>query len=280
MYNCIFKFEPRRSKYPMLNMFRSLWQYRHFVISSICNELKSKFSRSKLGGLWVVINPLSQVLIYALILSNVLAAKIPGIDNKYSYAIYLMAGLLAWTLFTEIINRCLNLFIEQGNLLKKMNFPRITLPSIVVGSCLLNYLLLFIAMLAIFALLGHQFSWQMLWLLLLTTTVVLLALGIGLSLGIMNVFLRDIGQVVPIILQVWFWFTPIVYPENIIPEKYLYLMNLNPMYSIVSAYHKTMVYNEAPPLTGIIVILIISLATLLLSLFMFRRASAEMVDVL
>ena len=261
-------------------MFRGLWQYRHFVLSSICNELRSRFARSKLGGMWVIINPLSQVLIYALILSNVLAAKIPGIENKYSYAIYLMAGLLAWTLFNEIITRCLNLFIEQGNLMKKMSFPRITLPSIVIGSCLLNYILLFIAMLAIFALLGHQFSFVMLWLLPLTITLVVFALGIGLTLGVLNVFLRDIGQVVPIILQVWFWFTPIVYPETIIPEKYQHLMNLNPMYPIISAYHKILVYNETPQLFSITIISIVALAILIFSLFLFRRASAEMVDVL
>lgn len=264
----------------MLGMLRGLWQYQHFVFSSIRNEFKCRFARSKLGGMWIIINPLSQVLIYALILSNVLAAKIPGIENKYSYAIYLMAGLLAWTLFSEIINRCLNLFIEQGNLMKKMNFPRITLPSIVIGSCLLNYILLFIAMLAIFALLGHQFSFVMLWLLPLTITLVALALGIGLTLGILNVFLRDLGQVVPIILQVWFWFTPIVYPENIIPENYQHLMNLNPMYPIVNAYHEILVYNNAPELYAISMISIIALAALFLSLFLFRRASSEMVDVL
>lgn len=264
----------------MLNMFRSLWQYRHFVISSIRNELKSRFARSKLGGMWVIINPLSQVLIYALILSNVLAAKIPGIENKYSYAIYLMAGLLAWTLFNEIISRCLNLFIEQGNLMKKMSFPRITLPSIVIGSCLINYILLFIAMLVIFALLGHQFSFVMLWLMPLTIILVVFALGIGLTLGVLNVFLRDIGQVIPIILQILFWFTPIVYPESIIPDEYQHLMNLNPLYPIVSAYHEILVYNTMPPITGIAITSIIALALLLLSLFLFRRASAEMVDVL
>ncbi len=264
----------------MLGMLRSLWQYRNFVISSIRNELASRFARSKLGGMWVIINPLSQVAIYALILSNVLAAKIPGIENKYSYAIYLMAGLLVWTLFSEIVNRCLNLFIEQGNLMKKMSFPRITLPAIVIGSCLLNYILLFVAVLVIFALLGHQFSYAMLWLIPLTLCVVALALGIGLALGVLNVFLRDIGQMVPIVMQVWFWFTPIIYPESIIPESYRYLMNLNPLYPIVSAYHEVLVYNQAPQLFGITIILAIAVATLVFSLFLFRRASTEMVDVL
>ena len=265
----------------MFGMFRSLWQYRHFVLSSIRNELKSRFARSKLGGLWMIINPLSQVLIYALILSNVLAAKLPGIDNKYAYAIYLMAGLLAWTLFNEIISRCLNLFIEQGNLMKKMSFPRITLPTIVIGSSLLNNVLSFVAMLGIFALLGHQFSVAMLWLIPLTLILVVFALGIGLTLGVMNVFLRDIGQVIPIILQVWFWFTPIVYPLSIIPQSYQYLLNLNPIYPITNAYQQVLVYNTTPVIDGgLVTLVIIALALMLLSLFLFRRAGPEMADAL
>jgi len=264
----------------MVGLFRGLWLYRYFVLSSIRNEMISRFSRSKFGGLWMIINPLSQVAIYALILSNVLAAKLPGIESQYAYSIYLMAGLLAWNLFNEIITRCLGLFIEQGNLMKKMSFPRITLPSIVVGSCLLNNALLFIAMLGVFALLGHTFSLAMLWLIPLTIVVVMFAIGLGLVLGVMNVFLRDIGLVVPIVLQVWFWFTPIVYPISIIPEKYHYLLHLNPMYSIVNAYQQILVYNIAPSLGGVVTIVVVALFFVLVSLFLFRRASAEMVDVL
>ena len=264
----------------MFGMFRGLWQYRHFVLSSIRNEMVSRFTRSKLGGLWMIINPLSQVLIYALILSNVLAAKLPGIDNQYAYAIYLMAGLLAWTLFSEIAGRCLNLFIEQGNLMKKMSFPRITLPTIVVGSCLLNNILLFISMLGIFALLGHEFSLVMLWLIPLTLIVIVFAMGTGLILGVMNVFLRDIGQVVPIILQTLFWFTPIVYPITIIPEVYRHWLNLNPIYPLTNAYQQIIVYGNSPQWESLINIVIITLLLAGLSLFLFRRASAEMVDVL
>lgn len=261
-------------------MLQSLWKYRHFVFSSIRNEFASRFAASKLGALWMIINPLAQVAIYALILSNLLSTKLPGIVSQYAYAIYLMAGLLAWNLFSELINRCLNLFIEQGNLMKKMSFPRIALPAIVSGSCLLNNILLFIAMLGIFALLDHQFSSATLWLLPLTLVVSAFALGLGLILGVMNVFVRDIGQGFPIILQVWFWFTPIVYPENIIPESYRGVLMLNPMYPITSAYHKILVYNQPPDLAPVLTISVISFLLLLLSLFLFRRASAEMVDVL
>ena len=228
----------------------------------------------------MVINPLAQVAIYALILGNVLAAKLPGIDNKHAYAIYLMSGLLAWTLFSEIIGRCLNLFIEQGNLMKKMQFPRITLPAIVVGSNLLNNALLFISMLGIFALLGHHFSIAMLWLMPLTIILTGFALGIGLALGVTNVFVRDLGHAVPILLQVWFWFTPIVYPATIIPEDYRHWMAFNPIYHFTTAYQDILVYGRPPEVGGIVIIGLSSLALLLLSLFLFRRSSEEMVDVL
>lgn len=259
----------------------SIWAYRNFILSSIKNELFTKFSRSKLGGLWMIINPLSQVAIYALILSNILAAKLPGIESTYAYAFYLMAGLLAWNLFSEIMNQCLNLFISNANLLKKMSFPKITLPVIVVGSSFLNNLLLLVAMLVIFLLLGHGFSLTIIWLLPLTALVATFALSFGLILGIFNVFLRDIGQVMPIILQVWFWFTPIVYPLSIIPAQYQSLLtSLNPMYPVVNAYQQVIVYNKAPDLSSLLFITLFSLCLLALSAFLFRRASEEMVDVL
>ncbi|AFO48865.1 ABC transporter permease [Pseudomonas sp. GD03817] len=264
----------------MFGMIKGIWSYRGFIISSIKNEFISRFARSKLGGLWMIIHPLAQVAIYALILSNVLAAKLPGIDNKYAYALYLMAGILAWNLFAEIVSRCLTLFIEQGNIMKKMRFPRITLPVIVVGSCLLNNVLLFAAVMLVFSLLGHYPTLQILWLIPLVMIVVALSVGIGLVLGILNVFLRDVGQVVPIVLQVLFWFTPIVYMVNVIPEHLRATLSFNPMYPIVTAYHDVLLYAKAPDLSQAVVMIGISFGLLLLGLFLFRRSVPEMVDVL
>ena len=261
-------------------MLTRLWQYRSFVFDSIRNEMRIRFARSKLGGLWMIVNPLAQVAIYVIILSNVLAAKLPGIDNKYSYAIYLMAGQLAWSLFNEIVGRSTNLFIESGDLMKKVNFPRITLPGILVGSSLLNNLLLFIAMAGIYLLLGHGFGVQILWLVPLTMMVVALGVGIGLIAGVLNVFLRDIGQIMPIALQIWFWFTPIVYPETIIPESYRQILLFNPMYPVVRAYHSVLVYQRQPVAAEVAVVFAAAMILMALSLFLFRRASNEMVDVL
>jgi len=264
----------------MLGLLRGLWRYRSFVLSSIRNEFLTRFARSRFGGLWMIIHPLAQVAIFALILSNVLAARLPGVDNKYAYAIYLMAGMLAWSLFAEIVNRCLTLFIEQGNLMKKMRFPRITLPSIVVGSSLLNNLLLFVAMLVVFAILGHAPTLAMLWLVPLTLAVVALGVGVGLILGVLNVFVRDVGQVVPIVLQVLYWFTPIVYPVSIIPQELKGAIAWNPLYPVISAYHDILVYGTAPHLVDIVFVAAVAVVLVPLGLFMFRRAAPEMVDAL
>ena len=226
----------------------------------------------------MILNPLSQVLIFAFVLSAVLSAKLPGITNQYAYAIYLMAGTLGWSLFAEIVNRCLTLFIDNGNILKKLVFPRIALPLIVTGSALVNNVLLFVAILVIFGVLGHLPSMALIWLPVLIVINIALALGIGLGLGVLNVFMRDIGQVVPVLMQFLFWFTPIVYMANIIPEQYREWLAFNPMIPIINGYQNILLYNKEPDWSGLGVITLIALSLLAFSLVLFRKASPEMVD--
>ena len=237
----------------MFGMLLRAWRYRNFIFSSIKNEFLSRFARSRLGGLWMVIHPLAQVVIFAFILSAVLSSKLPGMDNRYSYALYLMAGMLAWSLFSELISRSLAVFVDNGNLLKKMLFPRICLTLIVSGSALVNNLLLFVAILAVFALLGHQPGWHTLWLPVLIVLNVMSGAGLGLVLGVFNVFIRDVGQVIPIVLQFWFWLTPIVYIPTVLGERYRHWLFLNPLIPLVNAYQNILVFGKEPkwaPLTG------------------------------
>jgi lipopolysaccharide transport system permease protein len=262
----------------MKTMLLAAWRYRFFIFSSIKTELRTKFIRSRLGGLWMILNPLAQVLIYAFVLSAVLSAKLPGIDNQYAYAIYLMAGILGWSLFVEIVNRCLTLFIDNGNILKKLVFPKIALPLIVTGSALVNNALLFAAILVIFGALGHWPGIALVWLPALMVVTIALALGLGLALGVLNVFVRDIGQVVPVVLQFLFWFTPIVYMVNIIPEQYRGWLVLNPLIPIVTGYQDVLLYNRAPSWAGLGEVAILAAILLAFSLLLFRKASPELVD--
>lgn len=261
-------------------MFRRSWEYRFFVLTSIWNDFYARFVRSKLGGAWLILHPLSQVMIYAFILSNLLASRIPGVSGTYGYAVYLMAGLLCWNLFSEVLDRCMRIFVKNANIIKKVNFPRITLPLIEIGSALLNNLVLLVVMVAIFMILGHNIDISIISIFIITPIVILLAAGIGLSLGVINVFIRDTEQIVPIFLQVLFWFTPIVYPAGVIPEKYLSWLGLSPVFQLVTAYHEAIVYHRFPPLSGMVAPFILALIACAFSLFLFRRASADMADML
>lgn len=265
---------------PPMNQLKELYRYRYFILSSILTEFRSKFARSRLGGMWMILHPLAQVAIYALILSAVLSAKLPGIDNRYAYAIYLMAGMLGWSLFAEVLSRSLSIFVDNGNLLKKVMFPKMALPLTMVGSALISNTLLFAAILFVFAALGHLPSWHIVWIPFLLLLSMALGLGLGLIAGILNVFMRDVSQIVPIFIQFWFWLTPVVYASTIIPPQYLKWVMLNPMAGVVMGFQDVLVYQKTPQFGTLLYPLLISVVSLLLAAFMIRRASEEMVDML
>ena len=229
----------------------------------------------------MIIHPLTQAAIYALVLAELMGARLQGLtDSKFAYPIYLLSGILAWSLFSEVISRCLTLFIDNGNLLKKIVFPRISLPLIATGSALLNNLLLFIAIIAVFGLLGHVPGVEIIWVPLLILITLGLALGIGLILGVLNVFIRDVGQVVPVVLQLGFWFTPIVYTPNAVPQTFRPFLYLNPMTTIVNGFQNTMLFNATPDFVSLGRIALITLVLMAGAFILFRRASSEMTDVL
>lgn len=261
------------------NVMSAAWRYRGFVVSAAVNEIRGRVARSRFGFAWVVMQPLAQVLVFATVLSSVLAARLGGIDNKYGYAAYLLAGILCWSLFAEVQQRLLTVFIDNASMLKKVSFPRAVLPLIAIGGALVNHVALVTVLLIILPLLGFLPSLPMLWLLPLAVLTVLLATGIGLICGVLNVFVRDVGQVMSVVLQFWFWLTPIVYPASIIPEDLRPAMALNPAYYLVEAYHDVLVFGRAPvePLWPL---LVLGLALLAMGWLLFRRASAELVDAL
>lgn len=226
----------------------------------------------------MVLHPLAMVLIYALVLSSLLKAKLPGVDTIYAYPIYLMSGILAWTVFSESVSKSLTIFVDNGNLIKKVAFPKLVLPIIVTGTVALNNLVLLLAIFVVFAFLGHYPGVQSLWLPILFLIALIFGMSIGLVLGVLNVFIRDIGQVVPVVLQLGFWLTPIVYTITIIPEAYQHWFDYNPMTHIVIAFQDALLYNRMIDADVLSKLVLVSFALLALGLFMFKKALPEMVD--
>jgi len=120
----------------MKTMVHALWAYRGFILGSVKREFQSKYRNSLLGAAWTVINPLAMIVVYTVIFAQVMKARLPGVDSTFAYSIYLCSGVLTWGLFAEIAGRAQNIFLEHANLLKKLSFPRLCLPTVVVLNAL------------------------------------------------------------------------------------------------------------------------------------------------
>ena len=262
----------------MSAMLRALWHSRGFVLGSVQREFQSKYRNTMLGAVWTVLNPLAMILVYTLIFSQVMQSRLPGDASRYGYSIYLCAGVLAWGLFAEITSRAQNMFLEQANLLKKISFPRICLPLIVVLNALVNFGIIF-ALFTVFLLLSGQFPGVAFVLLLpLLVLQVALAIGLGLVLGVLNVFFRDIGQFFQIFIQFWFWFTPIVYPATILPAELRPLLAWNPMAAVIQSWQTVLLTGRAPDWASLLPAALAALLLCALGLRLFRKRAGEMVD--
>lgn len=262
----------------MLNILKSLWAYRGFIIGSVKREFQSKYRNSLLGVAWTVINPLAMILIYTVIFSQVMKARLPGVDGTFAYSIHLCAGVLTWGLFAEITSRAQNMFLEHANLIKKLSFPRLCLPVTVVVNALLNFSIVFGLFISFLLVSGNFPGWAFIALFPLLAILVLFAIGLGISLGILNVFFRDIGQFFGIFLQFWFWLTPIVYSANTLPQLVRPWLALNPMSSLMGAFQGVLVSGQWPQWQTLWPTTLLALLLCVLGYRLFRKHSGEMVD--
>jgi len=261
-----------------LAMLRGLWRYRGFVTGSVQREFQAKYRNTMLGAAWTVLSPLAMILVYTLIFSQVMKSRLPGDTSEYGYSIYLCAGILTWGLFAEITSRAQNVFLEQANLLKKISFPRICLPVIVVLNALLNFGIIF-GLFTVFLVASGQFPGAVFLLLLPVLLLqVLLAIGLGMVLGVLNVFFRDVGQFYQIFIQFWFWLTPIVYPASILPPAVRDWLAWNPMAAVIGAYQHILVGGQAPQWATLGPAAALALLLCALGMHLFRRRAGEMVD--
>lgn len=261
-----------------LGLLRPLWAYRGFIIGSVKREFQSKYRNSLLGAAWTIINPLAMIVVYTVIFSQIMKARLPGVDSTYAYSIYLCAGVLTWGLFAEIVGRAQNTFLESANLLKKLSFPRLCLPVTVVANAGLNFAIIFGLFSGFLVLSGNFPGWPFLGLLPVLAILVTFAIGLGITLGVLNVFFRDVGQFFGIFLQFWFWLTPIVYAVSIIPEQLQSLMRLNPMARLIEACQVILVNGHWPNWYSLWPVTVLALVLCVIGFGLFRRHAGEMVD--
>lgn len=257
---------------------KAVWNFRGFVFGSVRREFQLRYRGTMLGIAWPVLQPLAMILIYTVIFSQVMKAKLHGVEGDFAYSIYLCAGIITWGLFYEIIQRSQSVFLDNANLLKKLCFPRLALPVIVVATALLNFSIVFGIFLIFLLITGNFPGMAIIAMVPLLAVQVLLAVGFGVTLGVLNVFFRDIGQLSGVLLQFWFWATPIVYIASILPEWLRPWMNLNPMYHIMQGYQNIFVANQWPDWQNLALLTLFSMGLATYAVYFFRRHAGEIVD--
>ncbi|MFH8135001.1 ABC transporter permease [Pantoea osteomyelitidis] len=259
-------------------MLQAVYKYRGFILGSVVREFQTRYKTSMLGALWLLIQPLAMILVYTLVFSQVMRARLPGEGGTYAYSIYLCIGIITWGLFAEIVGRGQNIFIESAGLIKKLNFPRICLPIIITLTALLNFIIIF-SIFIIFLVIDGSFHFlSIVHIIPLLIIQIFFSIGLGISLGVINVFFRDVGQFVGIMLQFWFWFTPIVYVMSTLPEWAQGILKYNPLATLVDNYQKIIIHQETIDWSAMLPVIVITLCLCLLGIYLFKRHAADMVD--
>lgn len=244
----------------------------------VAREFRSRYLGSLLGSIWSVLHPMALITIYTVIFSRVMRAKLPGIDDTMAYGLFVCAGLLPWLYFVELLGRFPNIFIEQATLLKKVSFPRITLPVIALCSATINFLIIFTIFILFLVISGRFPGWVVLGFIPLLVIQQMFVIGIGVLLASVNVFFRDIGQFINVVIQFWFWFTPIVYAVSMLPQDFQRFLPLNPMTAFVQAYQAMILYGTWPNLLNFKLHILGAFLSLICGYLVFHRLAEEMVD--
>ena len=254
------------------------WAYRQFILGSVLQEFRARYVGSLLGGLWALLQPLTLIVIYSVVFSTIMAPRLPGYDQPFAYTIFLCSGLLLWQFFAELLDRTVGIFVQNGSLLKKVYFPRLTLPFISLFTSLLNYFLIMLWFLLLLIVVDSPPGTAVVAVLPVIVIASGFAVGLGLFGATVNVYYRDAGQFTGVAIQFWFWLTPIIYPADILPELFRSYLEWNPIYPLVVAMQQVFLSNTMPAWHTLLYPALAACLLLILGAVTYFRLGKDMTD--
>ena len=264
----------------VITPFRVLVTHHSTIEAFVRRDIRGRYVTSALGLSWALIQPLVLLLLYTFIFAYVLKIRFGANGTTGSFALYLFCGMLPWLAFADGISRAASVIVEQTPLIKKVVFPSEILPAYVVISALVTEIAGLVILLGAVGLFYRGLGWSMAVLPLVLALQFLFTLGVGWVLASLNVFLRDVGQVLGMVLTLWMFLTPIFYPADLMPKRYLWVLYLNPMYYVVQAYRDLILEQRAPVSPHLLVLGVVSTLSFVLGHWFFRRSKHAFVDVL
>jgi lipopolysaccharide transport system permease protein len=265
--------EPSHGWVP-LNL-RDVWAYRELLYFLAWRHVKVRYKQTVLGATWAIIQPLFAMIVFTLFFGRLAAVPSDG----FPYPIFVYTALVPWTLFAQTLTQSTESLVNNSNLITKIYFPRLIIPLSIVGANLIDFGLAFSVLVVLAIGFGIVPSLNLIFLPLFILLNIITALGMGLWLTALNVQFRDVRQIVPFLVQLWLFATPVIYPSSGIPEPWRTLYGVNPMVGVIEGFRWSVLGTANPPSATILLSAAISLLVLVTGAYYFRRMEKSFADV-
>ena len=256
-------------------MIKLLIQYRELFLELAKREIKARYKQSVLGYAWVILNPFFQMLVMAFVFSKILRVT----HLHVPYALFLYVGLLSWNLFATSLTSSINSLVENASLLTKIYFPREVFVLSTIVAKIVDFLLASVVLVLFFVFWRQGVSIHILWIIPIFVIQQFFTYGLSLLLAAFNLFYRDVQYLFSLIVLIWMYLTPVIYPIEMFPEQYRWVFKLNPMAVIINAYRQVTLGGGAPNLHNLGIALILSLLMILIGQKVFKHLEGMFADV-
>jgi len=250
------------------------WFYRELLWNLAHREITQRYKQSILGYAWVIINPLAQLFVMNFVFSTILRVNSLGVP----FIIFLSVALIPWNLFTQSLSSSTSALVSNSNLITKIYFPREILVYATIIAKLVDFFYSCIVLVVFFIIFKTPITVNILWLPMILVIQLIFTMGLSLILATFNLFYRDIQYLLNLILMVWMYLTPIMYPVEMLPAKYRLIFTLNPMAVIINAYRQVMLSGAGPNLNSLGLAFIMSVGVFLIGFLIFKKFEGEFAD--
>lgn len=260
----------------MKKIVSDLWIYRELLVALTLREIKVRYKQTYLGAAWAILQPAALTIIFTLIFGLILKVS----SGPVPYPIFAYSALLPWTFFSTAVTFGSLSVVNNSGLVTKVYFPREILPLSAIGAAFFDFIMASIVIIPLFVIFKIMPTILIVYLFVLIPSLLIFTAGVVMFLSAINVLFRDVKFVIPLLLQVWFYLTPIIYSQNQIPEKYQIYFLLNPLTSQIESFRKILVLNEAPNLIHLSYSILFSLVIFIAGYSFFRIREKVFADVI
>ena len=254
---------------------RELWAYRELLWVLTTRDIKVRYKQTVLGAAWAIIRPFLTMVIFSVVFGQL--AKMPS--DGFPYPVFVYAALLPWTFFSGAISTSGQSLVGSANLVSKVYFPRLIIPLSSVSAGLVDLMISTGILLLLMLWYGVGWSWQLLAAPLLLVALIFTALGIGTLLSALTVAYRDFTHLTPFLVQLWMYITPVIFPVSLVPERWQWLLYLNPMTGLVEGFRSAFL-GKPFDLAGIGISLVIAVAILVVGVAYFEKVERRFADII